>query len=484
MSVAGPNNFQIDTSAVTQFDYDALDDRGRRRPAKSRTASEDYHLKGSKRRSVQATTRDVYRNFTLVKWMVRKHLDYVTRFRYQAQTKDEGLNRDLEEFIEIASGRQSFDIAGRHPLRRGIRLLEACATVDGDAGWLKYARGQDRGKVQIIESDLICLPGDTGRRRVDREHWHNGVRIDPKRGKALEYAICTRGQRGSQLNFERTVAARNMIMRGYYDRADQVRGVGPIVTALNHLRDLYEGFDYALAKIKLSQLFGLKIMRSADSVLEEEGGTDAEATDYSPDLGGPFKLDMDPGDDADFLEAKTPATETVNFLKLIIMVCLKAIDAPYSFFDDGATNFYGSRGGLIQYLMSCATKRDDNQEVLDSWTRWNLGLAVASGDFLMPSGMEFSDLRSKWIPNGVPWWDPAKEIRGQLMGIRAGLTSPQRVCQETGTSFQDNVRELAEALKYAESQDVALDFGGKGGLIDVEALQALSENQQAGNDDE
>ncbi|MEM8864553.1 MAG: phage portal protein [Planctomycetota bacterium] len=480
------NSFQIDTNSVAggpvAMSYDALDARGRRRAPVTKIVSEDRHLNARKRQKLMATTQDAARNFAITAWLIRKHVDYVSSFRFQAKTPDRGFNKAFEEWAERVGTRHNFDVARKHSRRRMMRLMETRAVTDGDHAWLKLRSGRHRGKVQAIASDLIRMPNSDMPRGDDRESWINGAKVDLQTGEALRYALCQRQRVGQSLKLSRIVPARNVIMRGYYERAgeDQVRGVSPLSTALNSLRDTYEGFDYALAKLKTAQLFGLKIMRNASRPLDP--GDETEEYNVDPNR-GIFQLELDPGDDADFLEAKTPARETTEFLRLVILVALKAIDVPYSFFDESFTNFYGSRGGLIQYLQSCKPKREDNKEALDAHTRWRAGLDVADGQLELPQGKDFSFLRWEWVPDGIPWWDPAKEIRGKLMAIRAGLSSPQRECRETGTNFEDNLQEIADALKLAEQLGVDLYFGDGGG-IDLESLKAAADAQETPDDDD
>jgi capsid protein len=221
--------------------------------------------------------------------------------------------------------------------------------------------------------------------------------------------------------------------------------------------------------LKVSQLFGLEFYRASDgdgspfgpatATVDSNGDGVADAG-YEVNLsgGGPFVVDMDPGDRVGVIESKTPATEVVNFLKMIIHLALKALDIPFSFFDESFTNFYGSRGGLIQYLISCEQKRKDVQDLLDGWARWRLGLAIFDGDFQLPSGVDFKDLRWAWVPRGVPWWDASKEARGAAMSIAIGASSPQRECRLSGTDFHQNIRETADAIKFAEELGVPLQF--------------------------
>ena len=70
----------------------------------------------------------------------------------------------------------------------------------------------------------------------------------------------------------------------------------------------------------------------------------------------------------------------------------------------------------------------------------------------------FDWIKWEWVPDGVPWWDPTKEVRGNAMAVAAGFDNPQRICREVGTEFEDNIDAIADAMKYAESKGVKLVF--------------------------
>lgn len=449
------------------FGYDATETRNRRRSISSKTTTEDKQANDRKRAILSSNSRDLARNFAIAAWAIRKHLDFVTRFTFQAKTGDKGFDREFEQIIREQTTRHRFETARRHTYRRALRIAEACRVKDGDVFWMKLAppSSNARGKVQAIEGDRICTPSDLPK-NTKPEDWVNGVRVSAS-GASLAYALCDRGNFGRP-QLKRIVSARNMFSHGFYDRYDQVRGVSPIAAGLNWFRDTYEGFEYALAKVKISQLFGLAFYRDSDTFVFGQGTptptVDTDSDDvadagYEVDMTkGPFTLDLDPGDRAEFLENKTPASETVDFLKMMIHVALKSLDIPYSFFDESFTNFYGSRGGLIQYLKSCENKIEDLQEFQDEWTRWRTGLLVEDKLLQLPAGKDFSFLRWEWVPDGVPWWDPVKEVRGNAMAVAAGFSSPQRVCREVGTDFEENIRQTAEAMAIANEAGVPLTF--------------------------
>lgn len=450
------DNTTFDTAGSAEtFGYDAVEDVKRRKAPISTLRSEDKTLTPAKRRKLVASTRDLQRNFSIAAWMIRKHLDFVSTFSFQSNTGIPKLDARIEELVKWASRKAQCDIAARHNLQRMIRLAEARRTVDGDVGLLKLGI-KDRGYLQAIEGDRIRTPLGAEKPK----DWSHGVKLN-RYGRALAYGIHKRSTFNG-FEFERSIPAHRMFLHGYYERFDQVRGISPLASALNPLRDTYENFEYALAKAKVAQLFGLVVNNDDPEpmgVVSETDDSTEGAEKYAVDFGkGPFRLDFGPDGDAKFLENKTPSAEFREFMTAIILASLKALDVPYSFYDESFTNFYGSRGGLIQYLQSCKAKRRDNAELLDAWTVWRLGIFVEHGYLELPDDMAVRDLAWNWVPGGVPWWDAAKEAKGHLMLLGASLTTPQRICRETDSDFYENVDQIAEAQEYAAERGVSLSF--------------------------
>lgn len=348
------------------------------------------------------------------------------------------------------------DVAGRHRREKLFRIAEARRTIGGDCGFVKIRDG----RIQGMESDRIRDPDEKWKRDnpKKRENWVSGVRTN-KSGRSLEFSIHRRGKNGYGFEFDRVVPARRFIHYGYFDRfaTEQTRGVSPIVSALNPLRDVYENIDYALIKAKVQQMFALAFFRDADeSAGDTEGGDDADGNEdksgYKVDFGrGPIQLDLEPGDRAEFLESQSPSSQFQAFTQLVIAVALKALDIPYSFYDESHTNFFGSRGAWLHYERSCHDKREDQIELRRQYTVWKYQLWIQDGDLVLPRGKTIVDTPFEWVPEGMPWWDPAKEIRGDLMAIGAGLDNPQRIIKERGRGdLETNLYAIAEAIQLAK----------------------------------
>ncbi len=325
----------------------------------------------------------------------------------------------------------------------------------------------NNGTVQGIEADLIRQPPDKYITKDSSHEWVQGVEVDGC-GNPRRYSLYGRGRGGTGYEWRKNVAARNLILHGFFQRyaSEQIRGVSPIVASLNNYRDLYENFDYALAKAKLSQLFALAMFRAPESkslIDEFEDPEDSESTNEGTPQNstererevnlsnGAEILDLDVGDDAKFLESNTPSTQFQSYTQLICAVALKSLDIPYSFYDEAYTNYSGQRTSWLLYERACVDPRDDQLEMRRRWTVFQLQRWLGTGELKLPRGMTIADVTWLWTPLGMPWWKPSEELTADLKAIAAGLSSPQRVCQERALGDpRENLRQTAEFFKYAK----------------------------------
>ena len=444
---------------------DAIDVSNKRRAVNSRVQSVDVEITDSKRRQLISTGRDAARNFSLAAWAIRKHLDFVSGFNFHAATGDPDLDERISGLMEWYGRPQNCDVAGRHSLGRMIRLAEAGRTVDGDCALLKLRDG----RLQAIEGDRIRTPSEHRPRTPSSDGWPkvlNGIEVD-RRGKARRFAVHSRGDRMGSMEFDRWVMARNILHHGYFDRFDQVRGVSPLVSALATLVDVYESFDYALAKAKVAQLFGITFYRDAMHSIGQGGltegaaeGDDSAESTYDVNFGTrPLVLDLEPGDRAEFLENKTPSGEFQAFTHQMISLCMASLDLPYNFYDASHTNFFGSKAAMQLYLKACESKRADVRDLLRRITTWRIGLFIDDGWLELPPGWRISDLKFEWIATGVPWFDPTKEISADVAAINAGLRTRQEIRRERyGDDWFKVVNQLAVEEKHMADAGISVNM--------------------------
>lgn len=437
-----------------RFGYDAVASKKKRRSASPVTKSEDAELTPEQRKKLIAAARDLPRNFAVAAWAIRRHLDYVSSFTFQAKTGNKELDNRIEFLMDDWGRRRNCEVTQRHRLARLIRMLECRRVVDGDCLLIKLADG----RVQAIEGDRVQTPSSGLPDIVKAENLTHGVMLDAY-GAAVAYAVCRREK--STVKFERLVPAENVFHHAYFERLDQVRGISPLAAAVNTFQDCYEAIDLTIAKLKVEQLFALALYRSSDDDIgrhtppgddeaEDESSTGTLEVDFGD---GPIKLDLDKDDRAEFLQSQNPSSNSQAFVQTCIQIALKSLDIPYSFYAENFTNYSGQRQALLQYQQSANVKRQDNQELLDDLTAWKLTLW--SEDGLLP-GVDLSQVWWEWVPTGIPWIDPLKEIAAQEKALALRTTSRTRICRELGIIFRDLCDENREDEKYMT--DVGLSY--------------------------
>lgn len=446
---------EVPISKERFFGYDAVDQGGRRKQASPHLRSEDLELNANRRKQLVAQSRDMMRNLAIAGFAIRKHLDFVARFRLAVQTKTSFDTEAQLLWEEWANSPELCDITARHTFPRMVRMAESRAVIDGDCLLLPLKTGQ----LQFIESDRVRSSLIDPKGRI-----YHGVRVN-EQGRALGYQVHRRGPTGSGYEFERELAAKDVLFHGYFptERADQVRGISPIAAGINNLVDAYEWADIAKATEKVRAAFAMIVKSANPDGVGTHTIADVNGNRYDVEFGkGPFKLEMDPHDSLEFLSSQTPAGATVEFFKGCIGVALKSLDIPLCFYDETLTNFFGQRAQFLLYIESCKTKRNDlRTNILHPNFRWKVAQWVAQGRLTLPAGatsMTIDRLPFSFCSAGMPYWNPVQEITAQLMAIRGGLANYEDVYLETtGRDWFEDMKRLGEQQKFLIDNKINLD---------------------------
>ena len=450
---------------------DALNPRGRRRSASMQLIKpEDLMVTQNRRDRVDANALDVWRNMSLLAWMIRRTLDYCCLWDFQPQTEDDGLNRDLRFLMARDCEAANIDYVGRMDWDDMRRVLEVLKILTGDAFTVPLAEGT----LQNIEGSYCRNPQDT----QASGNWINGAKLNARgRVTAWNFRQVRPNSPWSYDRFDREVPARNVWQHIQYDgRLDQIRGISPITAILNECRDIYETFDHARAKVKLDQIFGVAIFRKADDTddlgtpVGEDGAEDSDPNTTQEELvdfggPGPMVMDREVGESVQLLQAANPAQSTQEFLRLCIHMALKALDLPMNFFDEANTNFFGSRAAWNLYERSCWARRATQLRLHHRLARWRLFQWTlptdlgGSGEIKLPASMTTRDVKYRWVSRGLPWWKPDEELSTNLAAAAAGLKTMQGICDEFNLGvYEDNLAALRRERDEAQSQGFVLQF--------------------------
>lgn len=450
----GVPRWLIPQSLHRAFGYDVVADSGqRRRDPLNALRTEDAELTCQRRRKLLAIERDALRNFSVARWAMGKHLDFVSTFSFSSQTKtsfDTAFQSRMEKWMHE---KDLCDIAGRHTFSRILRMTEARAAGDGDH-LLVMVEGN---RLQQVESDRIRTYRETkgNCRRIVEGCVQNDF------GRNIAYQVFRRGNNGSGYHFQQEIDARHCLFHAYFpgERADQTRGVGLITSGLSDFIDAYEWTGMAKAVEKVRAAFGV-IFKSNDPEGTGNYTPVGEGKSYDVDFGrGPVSLNLDPNDSVEFLSNDTPGGNTVAFFNACIGFALKSLDIPLCFFDETLTNFFGQRAQFILYLKSCMQKRDNlRANVLNPLTKWLARSWVADGSLVLPPNGSIDNLPFRWQAAGTPYWNPVQEVTAQLMAIRGGLANYEDMYLETtGRDWFEDTKRLAEQQRHIRETGVILD---------------------------
>lgn len=452
----------VKSARSTFFSYEAVEPSATRRPVYLSNKSEDDELPASKRRALISESRDELRNFTIAGFALRKHLQFVSYYRFYADTPNREFNRALERRVELWKDRRNCDAAKRSNFDELITLIESHRAVDGDVGILRLSNG----RIQVVEADRIKNPPEVGE-GVNNTDWVQGVKLS-RIGEAKEYSIYKRGPL-NVMEHERNVRAEYFDLLAYRSRRDQVRGVSLFAPAVKMLGYLYDSLDFALSKLKLEQMIGL--------VTTIEGGGNIANTDATsePEIKSLVRekfgrellhLSLKTGEDARFLDSNNPSANFQAFVELVTRLIFSAFDLPYSFFDGSKTNFYGSKGEFEQYLDTVEKKQAPTRAMLDAWILdWLLPNWLSDPNdplyYYWPEGWRLRDLRGDvgWRGSGLPLWRLFEYVKETQAAINAGLVDPFALANSFGESFEKNVERIGEAREIGEKFGVWIPYG-------------------------
>jgi capsid protein len=442
---------------ITGLKYDATESSPRRGYISVSSKSEDRELTVMGRQMLSSQGRDLLRNLSLAGFAIRKHNQYVAKGTFNCSIPGQPEYNDrIKRYIYIWSRRSNCDISGRHSLRKMLNLIETHRLIDGDAAVLKIRNG----KLQLIEGDRIRNP--LSELKGDGWEWVQGVKIG-NNTQAWKYCIHKRND-GGGFTPEREINADNIILVGYHNRIDQIRGVSLLAPAINQFRDIYEGIDYALAKAKVAQLLGFATITNSGNYgmpSEQDDAIDEHHKQLEKFGKGVMHLDLRDGEDVKLLNDATPSTQFQQFVQTVIQIALSALDLPYIMYDSTKGNYYGIKGAVDDYIEACNEKQEQLIDMLNEITDWRLRLAIADGELpLPPNGMSVEDMLwyCDWTGTRLPYWRMLEDAKDMLLSIQTGILSPQKITNMYGIDFDENLAEIRQAVEIARKLEVTLPY--------------------------
>jgi capsid protein len=448
----------VERERLKMFGYDAA------RPGNYRGRSGGLHKNASSesartnrdRITLMWDTRDVVRNFGILRGMVARIVQYVAdRVQYVSQTGDEEIDTVYQDYFHAWC--EDCDLTGRHRLRDLVWMLVWALIVDGDHGWNfveSNQRGETKLRLQAVEADRIGNPNEPV--NANNPDYVGGITIDPATGAPLSYRIFNRNRISNQYTLDAEVPADQFIHVFDPMRVDQYRGVTPLAPAIAPARDLYEAITFEIQAAKW-QIGHSGFIKTADPT-RADGGVSAwngATTTGNGTTAGLIEMQaakvlrLSQGEDVVF----APGTSRPNgafqaLIETLVRQMSTTLNMPYGFMYD-MTQFSGHTGRIEiaqamrgirrwQYLVG----EQALDRVRDQVLARGIGLREIPAHPKWRSG--------RWGFGPSLTGDYGHDTQANLQLLEAGLVTATDLIAESGQTFEEVSRRSASEVAYLQ----------------------------------
>jgi len=240
-------------------------------------------------------------------------------------------------------------------------------------------------------------------------------------------------------------------------RPGQLRGQPWLTQVLIKLYELDQYDDAELVRKKTAAMFAGFVTKNApEDVLVGEGAADANAVALAGLEPGTLQVLL-PGEDVKFSSPADVGASYETFMRVQLRSIAAGMGITYEQLTGDLTgvNYSSIRAGLLEFRRRC--EQFQHQVIVFQmcrpiWRAW-IDAAVLAG--ALPAGDGNYDV--KWIPPGFAWVDPLKDIKAQIMAVRAGFKSRAEVVSEQGYDAEEIDREIAADNTRADQLGLEYD---------------------------
>ena len=410
--------------------------------------------------------KDLYRNDSFASSAVNGRVDNVVGCGIRMQSRIQpgdgisedraaGLNRQIESAFRVWSRIER--------LSQKQRLFERCRAIYGEA-FMVLSDGGSADKpvplsLQVIAPERIETPpeheGDPNVRM--------GIRLDPETRQPVLYYLRTvhpHDTLEASWDYSEIPAER---MRHVFEEKfpGQVRGVPWLAPAMADLKDIKDFKETHLIAEQVAACFTVFVEKGEFG--DPRGAAEGAAAETRSD--GSRIEDIEPGmiqylkdgESVKFGDPNRPGNTLGPFLEWHLKAVAAAIRYPFELLVKHYDNSYsGGRLSLIDGRIAFSCWQQESieggwQQVSDRFVE---ELVIVGGVDIEPDEFESNRAvfqQQAWVPPGMPWIDPAKEVKGDREAIDGGLSTRASSLAARGWDYDEveeqRAREAMDAVK-------------------------------------
>ena len=434
--------------------------------------------------------RAMWRDDSIIKSLVRRVVHNVVRtgFRYEPQTGDKTLDRDLwQRWDDWSRDKRECDAAGVMTFADYERLVVEHEIVDGDV----FIVGTNEGCLQPYEADRCTSPT---KRSATKRNLVHGVELDERR-RRLSFWMRKQTPGLNRLynlvgDFDQIAAydadGESLVWHVMdFGRFTQTRGV----TAFHPIFDkagMYEDVDFALlVKQQMAAFLAWEEQTTGDYPADVQYGARertprrdgsietveqiAAGSIVRTPKGKTLKMHQTSVADSDAMAHLRNVTQVLS-INLGLPLCAAMLDA-------SETNFTGWRGAMDQAKLGFITNQERyetrfHRECLRwkirDWMATDAALTNVHGR-LGRRGRPIDAFRHKWFKPRWPYPQPLQDSEANGNRLETGQASLTQIHAELGNdgddviseSVRDNERWIRKSIKAAQRIRKAFPEDGK-----------------------
>lgn len=359
----------------------------------------------------------------------------------------------------------SCDVTGQMTLRDLCENLVGSLPSDGEF-LVRMVRGADAKNrfnfaLQIIDVDRIdtTFNGQFGGNTVIM-----GIEVDAYRRPVAMHLFEAHPNDGARSSRRRVrIPTDELLHRFKIERAEQVRGIpwmAPGMLSLHHLGGFM--LSALLAAEHGANHYGF--FTTPDGVAPGIGQDDGNGQMITTSQPGIFDT-LPTGVDFTAYDSKYPNEVFGPFVKTALQRLATGWRVAYHSLanDLEGVSFSSIRSGTLEERDRWSSDQEwfisaFMEPVYNAW----LQMALLSGAIVMPNGAALPSskiakfARHEWQARRWDWVDPKNDMEAKILGVKAGLISPQDLSASMGYDFEDTLKAIADAQKLAADYGVKL----------------------------
>ncbi len=315
-------------------------------------------------------------------------------------------------------------------------------------------------QLQLLEAEH--LPANETRRLENGNYIRAGIEFD-KIGRRVAYHLYREHPGDTSNPMASTelvrVAADSVLHLFRPLRPGQLRGQPWLTQVLVKLYELDQYDDAELVRKKTAAMFAGFVTKNApEDQMLGESAPDSSGASLAGLEPGTLQVLL-PGEDVKFSTPADVGATYETFMRVQLRSIAAGMGITYEQLTGDLTgvNYSSIRAGLLEFRRRCEQFQHQvivYQMCRPIWQRW-IEAALLAGA-LRAAADDPGLLDVKWIAPGWAWVDPLKDIKAQIMAVRAGFKSRAEVVSEQGYDAEAIDREIA--ADNARADELGLEY--------------------------